>query len=49
VAATREDARNVVLRGLSVLVVDDDPAIGAQLLRGLERTRPGHRHHVASH
>ena len=32
-----DDQRNAPLRGLAVLVVEDDPAIGAQLVRGLER------------
>ena len=36
VAVTGSDARNA-LAGLSVLVVEDDPAIGAQLVRGLDR------------
>lgn len=32
-----DDARNAVLRGLPVLIVEDDAAIGAQLVRGLTR------------
>jgi DNA-binding response OmpR family regulator len=32
-----DDARNAVLSGLPVLVVEDDAAIGAQLVRGLAR------------
>jgi DNA-binding response OmpR family regulator len=31
------DSRNLALAGLRVLVVEDDPAIGAQLVRGLAR------------
>src|SRR4051812_47881004 len=34
---TAADARNAVLHGLRVLVVEDDRAIGAQLVRGLTR------------
>ncbi|HEU5266915.1 MAG TPA: response regulator transcription factor [Jatrophihabitans sp.] len=34
---TVNDDRNAVLRGLSVLVVEDDAAIGTQLVRGLIR------------
>ena len=32
-----DDERNALLSGLSVLVVEDDAAIGSQLVRGLER------------
>lgn len=34
---TGNDERNAVLAGLAVLVVEDDKAIGAQLVRGLSR------------
>ncbi|HZC69545.1 MAG TPA: response regulator transcription factor [Jatrophihabitans sp.] len=34
---TAADARNAPLEGLSVLVVEDDAAIGAQLVKGLAR------------
>ena len=34
---TVADARNAVLAGLSVLIVEDDAAIGGQLLKGLTR------------
>jgi DNA-binding response OmpR family regulator len=37
VAVATDDARNAALSGLTVLVVEDDPAIGAQLVRGLTR------------
>lgn len=37
VAVSTDDERNAVLRGLVVLVVEDDTAIGTQLIRGLER------------
>ena len=37
VAVPTDDERNAVLRGLAVLVVEDDTAIGTQLVRGLER------------
>jgi DNA-binding response OmpR family regulator len=37
VAVATDDERNAGLRGLSVLVVEDDAAIGTQLVRGLER------------
>jgi len=37
VAVAPDDPRNAVLSGLSVLVVEDDPAIGQQLVRGLTR------------
>jgi DNA-binding response OmpR family regulator len=37
VAVASDDPRNAVLSGLSVLVVEDDAAIGTQLVRGLER------------
>lgn len=36
-AVTAADARTAVLTGLVVLVVEDDPAIGAQLVKGLNR------------
>jgi DNA-binding response OmpR family regulator len=36
-AVTADDARNAVLGGLHVLVVEDDAAIGAQLVKGLTR------------
>jgi DNA-binding response OmpR family regulator len=38
VAVAPDDPRNAPLRGLSVLVVEDDAAIGAQLARGLSRS-----------
>ena len=34
---TVADARNAVLAGLSVLIIEDDPAIGSQLVKGLIR------------
>lgn len=37
VAVTSDVARNAVLADLAVLIVEDDPAIGAQLVRGLQR------------
>lgn len=37
VAVTSDQARNAVLSGLEVLIVEDDAAIGAQLMRGLTR------------